>query len=67
MGKSKRVWIVDADLSAAFDRIGHARLLAALGSFPAPGHDRGLAWRPGTGAISPACAGRFLATPKGCG
>jgi RNA-directed DNA polymerase len=36
-GKSKRVWIVDADLSAAFDRIDHPRLLAALGSFPARG------------------------------
>ena len=36
-GKSKRVWIVDADLSAAFDRIDHSRLLAALGSFPARG------------------------------
>src|SRR5580693_9865774 len=34
-GNSKRTWIVDADLSAAFDRIDHARLLAALGSFPA--------------------------------
>jgi RNA-directed DNA polymerase len=34
-GGSKRVWIVDADLSAAFDSIDHARLLAALGSFPA--------------------------------
>jgi RNA-directed DNA polymerase len=34
-GKSKRVWIVDADLSAAFDRIDHSRVLAALGSFPA--------------------------------
>ena len=34
-GNSKRVWIVDADLSAAFDRIDHSRLLAALGSFPA--------------------------------
>ncbi|MGH3869889.1 MAG: reverse transcriptase domain-containing protein [Pseudonocardiaceae bacterium] len=34
-GRSKRVWIVDADLSAAFDRIDHSRLLAALGSFPA--------------------------------
>jgi len=29
------VWIADADLSAAFDRIDHPRLLAALGSFPA--------------------------------
>jgi RNA-directed DNA polymerase len=34
-GASKRVWIVDADLSAAFDRIDHSRLLAALESFPA--------------------------------
>jgi RNA-directed DNA polymerase len=34
-GRSKRVWIVDADLSAAFDRIEHRRLLEALGSFPA--------------------------------
>ena len=36
-GRSKRVWIVDADLSAAFDRIDHTRLLDALGSFPARG------------------------------
>jgi len=41
-GKSKRVWIVDADLSAAFDRIDHSRLLAALGSFPA--RDRIAGW-----------------------
>src|SRR5262245_59270675 len=34
-GKSKRMWIVDADLSAAFDKISHSRLLAALGTFPA--------------------------------
>jgi RNA-directed DNA polymerase len=32
---SKRVWILDADLAAAFDKIDHSRLLAALGSFPA--------------------------------
>jgi RNA-directed DNA polymerase len=32
---AKRVWILDADLSAAFDRIDHARLLDALGGFPA--------------------------------
>lgn len=32
---AQRVWILDADLSAAFDRIDHARLLDALGGFPA--------------------------------
>lgn len=35
--RAQRVWILDADLSAAFDRIDHNRLLAALGSFPARG------------------------------
>src|SRR6266536_244898 len=34
-GTSKRVWIIDADLAAAFDKIDHYRLLEALGSFPA--------------------------------
>ncbi|MGO4427848.1 reverse transcriptase domain-containing protein, partial [Streptomyces sp. MCAF7] len=33
--RSNRVWILDADLTAAFDRIDHQRLLAALGTFPA--------------------------------
>jgi len=33
--RAQRVWILDADLSAAFDNIDHARLLDALGSFPA--------------------------------
>ena len=33
--RSKRVWVLDADLAAAFDKIGHSRLLEALGSFPA--------------------------------
>ena len=32
-----RRWILDADLAAAFDRIDHNHLLAALGTFPAPG------------------------------
>jgi RNA-directed DNA polymerase len=32
---SKRAWVLDADLAAAFDRIDHDCLLAALGSFPA--------------------------------
>ena len=33
--RSKRQWVLDADLSAAFDRIDHDRLLAHLGGFPA--------------------------------
>ena len=33
----KRVWALDADLAAAFDRIDHAHLLAQLGWFPARG------------------------------
>jgi RNA-directed DNA polymerase len=35
--QAKRVWILDADLAAAFDNIGHSRLLDALGGFPARG------------------------------
>jgi RNA-directed DNA polymerase len=34
-GKSKRVWILDADLAAAFDKISHEHLLEMLGGFPA--------------------------------
>ena len=33
----QRVWVLDADLTAAFDRIDHVRLMAALGTFPARG------------------------------
>jgi RNA-directed DNA polymerase len=33
--RAKRVWALDADLAAAFDKIDHSRLLEALGSFPA--------------------------------
>ena len=32
---ARHVWALDADLAAAFDRIDHDHLLAALGSFPA--------------------------------
>ena len=32
---ARRLWILDADLTAAFDRIDHTELLSALGSFPA--------------------------------
>ena len=34
-GKSPRVWILDADLAAAFDKISHGHLLGMLGGFPA--------------------------------
>jgi RNA-directed DNA polymerase len=34
-GTSKRVWILDADLTAAFDKIDHSFLLDQLGTFPA--------------------------------
>jgi RNA-directed DNA polymerase len=34
-GKARRVWILDADLTAAFDKIDHCFLLDQLGSFPA--------------------------------
>ena len=34
-GKSRRVWILDADLAGAFDKIGHGYLLEMLGGFPA--------------------------------
>nr|WP_240778092.1 reverse transcriptase domain-containing protein [Nonomuraea basaltis] len=35
--RAKRVWVLDADLAAAFDRIDHNHLLAAIGDFPARG------------------------------
>ncbi len=36
-GKSRRVWILDADLAGAFDKISHGHLLEMLGGFPAKG------------------------------
>ncbi|MBA2952039.1 reverse transcriptase N-terminal domain-containing protein, partial [Streptomyces himalayensis] len=33
--RARRLWVLDADLSAAFDRIDHKPLLEAIGSFPA--------------------------------
>jgi RNA-directed DNA polymerase len=35
--QAKRVWILDADLSGAFDNIDHSKLLGTLGGFPARG------------------------------
>jgi RNA-directed DNA polymerase len=34
-GGAKRVWILDADLAGAFDKISHDHVLAMLGGFPA--------------------------------
>lgn len=34
---AKRLWVLDADLKAAFDRIDHAHLLTSLGDFPGRG------------------------------
>jgi RNA-directed DNA polymerase len=33
--RAKRVWALDADLAAAFDKIDHTHLLATIGTFPA--------------------------------
>ena len=33
--RARRVWALDADLAAAFDKIDHDHLLAAIGLFPA--------------------------------
>jgi len=35
--KSRRAWILDADLAGAFDKISHEHLLEMLGGFPAKG------------------------------
>jgi RNA-directed DNA polymerase len=78
--QSKRQWILDADLSAAFDRIDHQHLLTSLGSFPARGMIAG--WlragviehgsftpteegSPQGGVISPLCVGSPDLAPVG--
>src|SRR6266511_2702149 len=55
----RREWLLDADLAAAFDRIDHDRLLAAIGDFPARGLIRG--WLK-AGVIE---QGRFAPTDEG--
>ena len=55
--QAKRVWALDADLAAAFDRIDHDHLLASLGSFPAREMIRGWlkagVFEPGKGSPRP--------------
>jgi RNA-directed DNA polymerase len=38
---AKRLWVLDADLKAAFDRLDHHHIYASLGGFPG----RGLVWQ----------------------
>ena len=42
-GKSRRVWILDADLAGAFRQDSHGHLLGMLGGFPREGYDRRMA------------------------
>ena len=55
----RRPWVLDADLTAAFDRIDHAHLLRQLGTFPA--RERIAAWLR-AGVIE---NGRFTTTEQG--
>ncbi|WP_425587954.1 reverse transcriptase domain-containing protein, partial [Streptomyces marokkonensis] len=57
--RSKRRWILDADLAGAFDRIDHDHLLDSLGTFPARGMVR--AWLK-AGVIE---SGEFTPTEEG--
>jgi RNA-directed DNA polymerase len=56
----KRLWALDADLAAAFDRIEHSYLLNQLGSFPA--RERIEQWLT-AGVLD---RGRFAPTEQGC-
>jgi RNA-directed DNA polymerase len=57
--RSKRVWVLDADLAAAFDRIDHNHLLDRLGTFPA--REQVQAWLK-AGVLD---RGRFAPTEEG--
>lgn len=57
--RAKRVWVLDADLAAAFDRIDHDHLLDQLGTFPA--RERIRAWLM-AGVLD---RGRFAPTGEG--
>jgi RNA-directed DNA polymerase len=56
----KRLWALDADLAAAFDRIDHSHLLGQLGTFP--GRGRIGQWLK-AGVID---RGRFAPAEQGC-
>ena len=56
---TKRQWVLDADLAAAFDKIAHDHILAMIGTFPARGMIR--AWLK-AGVVE---HGRFHRTEEG--
>jgi len=65
-GKSKRVWILDADLAAAFDKISHEHLLEMLGGFPAKAMIAG--WlKAGIFEAGKGVAPTWEGTPQGAG
>ena len=57
----RRLWVLDADLAAAFDRISHDHILTMLGTFPARGMIR--QWLK-AGVVE---NGRFAPTEEGTG
>lgn len=56
---AKRLWVLDADLTAAFDRVAHDHIMTSLGGFPAREAVRG--WLK-AGVME---HGRFSPTPEG--
>lgn len=72
----QRVWVLDADLKAAFDRIDHDHLLSRLGAFPGRGLiagwlkagvlDRGQFARPRKASRRAAYAQLNISPPAGC-
>jgi RNA-directed DNA polymerase len=61
--RSKRVWVLDADLAGAFDRIDHDHLLTQLGGFPA--RERIRAWLTAGVLDHGRFAPTFEGTPQG--
>ncbi len=63
-GKSKRVWILDADLAGAFDNIDHEHLLTTIGDFP--GRRMVVGWlKAGTFEVGRGFSPTEVGTPQG--
>ena len=64
-GKSpRRLWVLDADLAGAFDRIAHDHILHMIGSFPAWGMVRAVV-EGGRGRATAGCHRTEEGTPQG--